>query len=275
MYTLKQFGKKVFVIYNYFCFAIVFIVCFPLIYWFSRKPSRFLRLNKIRKIWAYVGCALSGIFIDQEYEEGISRKYLKSNADSFIYCSNHASYLDILVMSQVAQGRFFYLGKQSLLKNPILRIFFKTIDIAFDRESKTDSYRAFKLAGDYLEDHRSLIIFPEGSITQNPPNLRPFKSGAFKLAIEKGVTIIPVSILNSWDIFYAEGQQGAKPGIIKCFVHKPIQTIDYTPNQENELKERVSGLIKNKINDFILSEENSKPSENSWSAAVSRFANHT
>jgi 1-acyl-sn-glycerol-3-phosphate acyltransferase len=207
-------------------------------------------LDQIRKFWAFLGCALSGIFIRKEYEKGMSKRFLKNYPQPLIYCSNHASFLDILVMSQVAQGAFFYMGKKSLEKNPVLRIFFKTIDIAFERENKTDAYRAFKLAGMNLDKGMNLIIFPEGSITSNPPNLRSFKPGAFRLSIEKGIPIIPVSIFNSWDIFYREGQSGARPGIIHCFIHKPVFQNEYSLNPERELKERVFSIIDTKIQDY-------------------------
>lgn len=258
MSLLKSTIKKLFVFYNYFCFVLIFLIFFPLIYFFSRKPSRYINLNKVRKIWAYIGCTLSGIFIEKEFE--ISPPYTHSGTgknnskDSVIYCSNHASFLDILVMSQIADGGFFYLGKISLLKNPVLRIFFKTVDIAFDRESKTDSYRAFKQAGENLKEGRSLIIFPEGSMTANPPKLRPFKSGAFKLAIELGVPIVPVTIINSWEIFYGQGQNGGSPGILKCFIHKSINTINYTHLQEDELKNKVFSVIQNKLNSSLESQ---------------------
>jgi len=144
------------------------------------------------------------------------------------------------------------MGKSSLKKNPVLKIFFESIDIAFNKESKTDSYKAFKKAGKNLDLGQSAVIFPEGSITADPPHLRPFKSGAFKLAIEKDVAIVPVSILNSFDIFYGEGRWGARPGIIHCYVHKPITQNFYSANAERELKERVYSTIANKIQEFWM-----------------------
>ncbi len=263
--------RKLFVFYNYFCFILVFILFFPLIYFFSRKPSRYIVLNHIRKIWAFLGCALSGIFMEIEYENTINKSFIKKNHTPFIFCSNHSSYLDTLVMSQVAHGAFFYMGKHTLLKNPVLRIFFKTIDISFDRDSKLDSYRAFKSAGENLESGRSLVIFPEGSISSHPPNLKAFKPGAFRLAIEKEVPIVPVTILNSWEIFYAEGQQGAKPGFIKCIVHAPVFTKGMSPDQDAELKEKVFSIIQNQMNDYVWN-QNSK-NENPWATEHSSLIN--
>jgi len=179
------------------------------------------------------------------------------------------SYLDTLVMSQIARGPFFYMGKKSLERNPILRIFFKTVDIAFERESKTDSYRAFKLAGQYLMEGRSLVIFPEGSISSHPPKLRSFKSGAFKLAIEKGIPIIPVSILNSWDTFYGNGQNGAKPGIIHYFVHNPIYPENFSIGGEEDLKKKVFSIIQHKLNEY----SESLPSHDHWSPEPSGLMN--
>jgi 1-acyl-sn-glycerol-3-phosphate acyltransferase len=141
------------------------------------------------------------------------------------------------------------MGKEELMKNPLLGIFFKTIDIAVSRESKISSFRAFKKAADNLESGMSLIIFPEGKIDDAyPPVLQDFKSGPFRLAIEKNIPIVPVSITNAWKIMWDDGiKYGTRPGIVHVQVHQPILTSILAPENDEVLKREVFNSINSKL----------------------------
>ena len=142
------------------------------------------------------------------------------------------------------------MGKEELLKNPVLKIFFQTVDIPVNRESKMSAFRAFKRAGDNLESGMSLIIFPEGRIDSEnyPPSLLPFKNGPFRLAIDKNVPIVPVSITNAWKLMWDDGRRyGSRPGICDIYVHKPIFTEDMDAEGADMLKDEVFRLIASKM----------------------------
>jgi 1-acyl-sn-glycerol-3-phosphate acyltransferase len=87
----------------------------------------------------------------------------------------------------------------------------------------------------------SLIIFPEGRIDEAyPPVLQEFKNGPFRLAIEKNIPIVPVSIINIWQIMWDNGMKfGTRPGIGEIYVHQPISTIDFGEDSQMHLKEEV------------------------------------
>ena len=69
----------------------------------------------------------------------------------------------------------------------------------------------------------SICIYPEGKIPEYNIKLSPFKNGAFSLAIEKGIEIIPISLLNNKKLIPDKAHKG-HPGTLKVFVHKPIKT---------------------------------------------------
>lgn len=146
------------------------------------------------------------------------------------------------------------MGKEELTKNPVLGLFFRTIDIAVSRESKISAFRAFKKAGENLEKGMSLIIFPEGKIDdQYPPILHEFKNGPFRLAIEKNIPIVPVSIINIWHLVWDNGfTHGTRPGIGDIYVHEPILTSILAEESADFLKEEVF----NKINSKLLHHDN-------------------
>lgn len=187
--------------------------------------------------------ALSGIFFKFNTEEKLDKK------QTYIFCANHTSNLDILAFCLLARGAYHFMGKDELVKSPVLGIFFRTIDIPVNRESKIASFRAFKQAADNLDKGMSLIIFPEGKIDDSyPPVLQDFKNGPFRLAIEKGIPIVPVSIQNLWQIMWDDGlKYGSRPGIIDIYVHKPIITDILAEQTDEDLRNRVYEIINSKL----------------------------
>jgi 1-acyl-sn-glycerol-3-phosphate acyltransferase len=191
---------------------------------------------------SYLCTALAGIYFSFRHEAKFD------GSKTYIYCANHTSNLDIIILCMLAKGRYHFMGKEELLNNPVLGIFFRTIDIAVSRESKISAFRAFKKAGDNLEKGMSLIIFPEGKIDDAyPPILQDFKNGPFRLAIEKNIPIIPVSI-NVWKLMWDDGMKfGTRPGIGHIYVHSPILTESLIADGADVLKEEIFRKINSKL----------------------------
>lgn len=220
--------------------GVIFVLTYPFVYLFSRNKKTYPQLNFIRKICAFVPSVLTGIFYKITYEEPIDW------TRTYIICPNHASNMDIFAMSLVAKGNFFFLGKEELLRNPATRLFFQTIDIPVNRESKMASFRAFKKASERIAEGMSPVIFPEGKIGEEyPPILHEFKNGPFRLAIEHQVPIIPVTIKDNWKIWWDDGiKYGCKPGVSHICVHKPIDVSALSINDDELLRDLVYNKIK-------------------------------
>jgi 1-acyl-sn-glycerol-3-phosphate acyltransferase len=238
--------KQVHRVYSTAIISIFSLVFYPFYYLAAKNPGTYGLLNGLRKLKSWLCAVFIGFVPRFTFEEA-----LEAN-QNYIYCSNHTSNHDIMILCMLAQGRFYFMGKEELLKNPVLRIFFKTIYIPVNRDSKISAFRAFKRAGDNLEKGMSLIIFPEGKISDEhyPPKLMPFKNGPFRLAIEKGIPIVPVSLTNVWKMMWDDGTKyGSKPGIGDIYVHKPVLTTNLTINDSDELKDRIFDLINSKLVD--------------------------
>lgn len=138
------------------------------------------------------------------------------------------------------------MGKEELKDGLATAVFFRSVDIPVNRDSKMSSFRAFKKASERLEQGLSMIIFPEGKIADDyPPVLQPFKNGPFRLAIEHKVPILPVSSANVWKICWDDGKKyGTRPGICKYKVHQPIETAGLSPDDADALRDKVYELIK-------------------------------
>lgn len=138
------------------------------------------------------------------------------------------------------------MGKIELLQHPITRIFFETIDIPVDRASKISAFKAFKQADARLKENKSLVIFPEGKIDDEyPPRLHPFKKGAFRLAKDNHKMLLPVVILNAWEILWDDGKRfGSKPGCIQVIVLSPIGPDELHEKEADDLEQMVYSRMK-------------------------------
>jgi len=235
--------RKIHFFYFTFCIVLFFFLFWPLYYLGTRNPKYYSLANKLRAIHAFISTTLAGVFIKFDFEEELNNK------TTYIYCANHTSNLDIVIFCLLAKGRFHFMGKEELMRNPVLGVFFRTIDIAVSRESKISAFRAFKRAGENLEKGMSLIIFPEGKIADvYPPVLHEFKNGPFRLAIEKKIPIVPVSMVNIWRIMWDDGAKyGTCPGIGNVYVHKPIITTTLAVESADVLKDEVFKRINSKL----------------------------
>ena len=241
MFKLLRHLHRIYVIFIIFLFFALF---FPFYYVLSRKPEGYNLLNKFRALHSWLCSFCTGIFFRFTFEESLNA------TQTYIYCSNHTSNLDIMILCLVAKGRFHFMGKDELLSTPILKLFFKTIDIPVNRDSKMSAFRAFKRAGDNLGQGMSLVIFPEGKIDEDhyPPILQPFKNGPFRLAIEKRIPIVAISIADAWKKMWDDGaKHGTRPGICDIYIYKPISTEDLALTDADDLKDRVFDLIHRKI----------------------------
>ncbi|HTK20321.1 MAG TPA: lysophospholipid acyltransferase family protein [Mucilaginibacter sp.] len=224
--------------------AITYAVAFPFLYLLSRDKRNYKHMNAIRRSWGFVSSILVGISYSFEYEEPIDWN------KTYIICPNHTSNLDITAMTiLVRNNNHSFMGKDALLNNFITRLFFKTVDIPVNRESKMSSYRAFKKASEALAEGTSVIIFPEGRIHhQYPPHLHSFKNGPFRMAIDMKIPIIPVSSPDTWKVLWDTGLvHGSKPGNCHIFVHKPIETANLKPDDADALRDRVHDIIQSKL----------------------------
>ena len=165
----------------------------------------------------------------------------------FIIISNHSSYLDIFLMHSILpRSPFVFLGKSELLKYPILGSYFKLLHIPVFRDNKMKAAKSFVQAKQMVKKGWSLMIFPEGGIPDdNVPHMAPFKEGAFKLAKNLSIPIIPLTFTNSYKLFSDPSNYfgGARPGIMSVFVHDYVSPELIATLTEEELMKKCFDII--------------------------------
>src|SRR3978361_385709 len=124
---MKLLLKRANTYFYVFSVALFYFICWPLFYYFSRKPGRYKSMNKLRRAWAFTSSLFAGFRYRFTYEEPIDW------SKTYIVCPNHTSNLDISAMSILVKNNCSFIGKDELTKGLVTRLFFKTVDIPVNR----------------------------------------------------------------------------------------------------------------------------------------------
>ena len=245
MKIVRAVFRPIWKIWFVICFLFPFLVLFPAFY-LALWGKKFWLVFKLKRVWSRLIAIGSGLFPRIRYQ---NKKY--DLPHPCVVVSNHTSYLDIVFSTYYIKDTAVYMGKYELLKIPLFRFFFVFLDIPVNRGSLTDAHRAFREAGNRLDQGLTMVIYPEGTISSSG-KLRPFKNGAFKLAVEKQVPLVPVVNLNNWHYLQNGGffKSRGGPGIPEILVGDPISTVGLTEKNVPELKEKVTTFMKQELERF-------------------------
>lgn len=200
---------------------------------------------RIKKIWAHFILWPLLIFYK------IERKSKLNPDQAYVFCPNHTSYLDIMLIYISFPLYFHTMGKAELRRVPLFNRFFDRMNIPVNRKSRKDSHRAYLRAASDLDKGISITLFPEGTIHHTGPVMGRFKNGPFRLAIEKQVPIVPVTFLNNWvllpDDYY---RRVGHPGIARIIIHEPVPTEGLKEEDLDALKEKVYKIIDKPLREY-------------------------
>ena len=149
---------------------------------------------------------------------------------TYVFVSNHRSYLDTAAMFIYTGRRIGLLAKKELLKVPVLGVGMGFVNVmAIDRTNRESAIRTTEAAAQRIKSGVSFAVFVEGTRAK-PGELLPFKKGAFYMARQAGVPVVPVAIKNS-DVLMGKGTGEARSGEIEMVFMKPIDTVDRTSDE--------------------------------------------
>jgi 1-acyl-sn-glycerol-3-phosphate acyltransferase len=194
------------------------------------------------QIWCYIFFPMAFLRV-----KTIGKHHIP-NGVPIIYVSNHGSFLDIPLLTYILPGFPAFMGKASLGRIPVFGFMFRNLHVIVERGSKEGRIKALKASRKKLSAGRSLVIFPEGSIhTEIQPGLNEFKDGAFRLAMQEKVPIVPVTICYNWYILPDDGKWLPNFYYCKSIIHPPVFPAD-TEDKDDEknlddLKEKVFSVI--------------------------------
>jgi 1-acyl-sn-glycerol-3-phosphate acyltransferase len=167
---------------------------------------------------------------------------------TYIFIANHRSYLDTATLFCHLNRRIGLFAKKELLKVPILGFGMGFVNImAIDRSNRERALATVRAATERIRSGVSFGVFAEGTRAR-PGQLLPFKKGAFYMAIETGVSIVPVAIKHT-DVLMGKGTSVARAGTIEMVILPPIETTGLSTDEDvkrllAEVRERVAEELK-------------------------------
>lgn len=176
---------------------------------------------------------------------------LPKDQRSFVICPNHSSYLDILVLYATFPYYFIFLGKKELGSVPLFNIYFKKMNILIDRANAKAAHQSIVKAINETQKGSSIVIFPEGTIPKTAPKLKAFKNGAFKVAIEQHIPILPISFPKNYQLLEDSWKFGshARPGKTKIVYHDVVEVTDRSDKDLINLREQIKAIIESGLDE--------------------------
>lgn len=159
-----------------------------------------------------------------------------------VFLFNHQSQFDMVVVAEVLGGGITGIAKKEITRNPIFGPLMRFIEVTFiDRSDTKAAKAALTPVVETLRGGLSIVIAPEGTRSLTP-RIGPFKKGAFHIAVQAGVPIIPVVIRNAGEIAWRNSAIVRK-GTVDVAVLAPVDVSGWDPADMDEEVERVRQLF--------------------------------
>lgn len=157
---------------------------------------------------------------------------------SYVFLSSHQSYMDIAAMLGYLPAQLRIAAKKSLFKVPFMGWHLSRAGhIPIDRKSSENAIAAMQKAADYLTDGVCVFLYPEGTRSRDG-HLQSFKKGGFKLALQAGAPIIPVTIIGTREVLPVDSII-FRPGPAEMYVGAPIPTAGLGDDDMENLMQQV------------------------------------
>ena len=188
------------------------------------------------KIWSQLTCWVFLLTVKVEGHENIDHN------TSYVFVANHQGAFDIFLIYGFLGRNFKWMMKQSLRNIPLVGKACQSAGFIFvDRSSPRQIYRTIKYAERILQGGTSLVVFPEGRRTFTG-QMNPFKKGAFFLADQLQLPVVPMTISGSFDILPRTGKL-LHWHPLKLTIHKPIYPVGKGDENLNMLMEKSREMI--------------------------------
>lgn len=219
-------------------FVLLYLVLFPIQFVLLQRETWKPLAHKINYVWGklfFMGIGIP-VRVERRFKPDLKRTY--------VFCANHFSYLDIAAMGVIVKNYYAFVGKSEVKHIPMLGYMFAKLHVQVDRDQPNS--RAYSLAKSIrtLASGRSIMIFPEGGmLTKEPPHMVRFKDGAFTMAIQQQVPVVPITLLTNYQILPDKSPVRFNWYPLRAIVHSPIETTGMTQQDVEQLKQETYRVI--------------------------------
>lgn len=230
-------------IWFYILLGVPILIMFPVLLISIAKESWYPLFFRIARIWAKI------ILIGMGFRWKIEREQTPQKSKSYMFIANHTSMADIMLMLVSIKSPFVFVGKAELTKIPLFGFFYKRTCILVDRSSEKSRKAVFLRAQKRLKSGVSICIFPEGGVPEEHIILDGFKDGAFRLAINHHIPIVPITFGdNKKRLSYTFFSGG--PGRMRVKIHSFLLTENLKVADTKALNETARAIILKQLNLF-------------------------
>jgi 1-acyl-sn-glycerol-3-phosphate acyltransferase len=190
----------------------------------------------VARFWSRVIIRIAGVKLEIEGLEKIDPN------GSYVFASNHVSYMDTPVVLGHIPVQFRFLAKKSLFSVPFLGYHLKRAGhLSVPRENPRQALKTMAEAGRIIKERGiSVLIFPEGG--RSLEGLKPFKEGAAYIALNAGVPVVPVALKGTLQVLPMHSLN-VRPGRVTMRIGDPIPTAHLTPRDRGALTEEMFARV--------------------------------
>ena len=211
---------------------------------FLEREKTYKQAHFIRKIWLDTLLRIGFMQVETQFEPGFDRNGV------YVITPNHTSRLDIICLVARLPLFFSFLAMEEFKKVPLYGKWFRTLDLGVNKKNPIQAARSYLQSKKVIESGRSLVMFPEATISKIVPQLSEFKDGPFRLATEMQVPVLPISFINNHKLLPDQGVFEIRPGKVYQIVHSPVETKGMGLQDVEQLKKQVFAIIQKKLVEF-------------------------
>lgn len=244
---MKLFKYPFWILYRiwfYILVALPIIIMFPILVISILRESWYPFFFKLARFWAKF------ILMGMGFNYKVESEQTPEKSKSYMFIANHTSMTDIMLMLVSVKNPFVFVGKKELVKIPLFGFFYKRTCILVDRSSERSRKAVFLRAQRRLKSGLSICIFPEGGVPDHKIVLDEFKDGAFRLAINHKIPIVPITFADNKKrfsyVFFSGG-----PGKMRVKIHEFLSTKGLTIKDTKALNLKARSIILNQLEAFI------------------------
>lgn len=195
-------------------------------------------------LWADLWFLLIFIWHKKIYESPHDKK------KSYIFISNHISYLDAAILVKAYRQPFRPLGKVEMSKIPVFGFIYRNAIVTVDRSSTANRANSVRVLKSLINKGISVLVFPEGTFNMTTQPLKEFYDGVFRVAIETQTPIKPVLFLDAYRRMPYESLFCMTPGRSRIVYLDEIPVAGYTSTNVEKLKQKVYAVMENKLIEY-------------------------
>jgi 1-acyl-sn-glycerol-3-phosphate acyltransferase len=236
----------IYCIYAFTTFVAVMLVIFPFVIiasFFGRIRGGNL-IIRLCMLWADLWFLLIFVFHKKIYEAPHDKKR------SFIFVSNHISYLDAAILVKAYRQSIRPLGRIELSKVPVFGFIYRNAIVTVDRSNPANRAKSVMVLKSLIKKGISVMVFPEGTFNMTNQPLKDFYDGAFKVAIETQTPVKPVLFLDAYSRMHYKHLFTMTPGRCRIVYLDEIPVEGLAIADVAKLREKVYSIMEQKLREY-------------------------